>query len=645
VVNGATTSIAALIANDGGDGISLREAVLAANADNTDAADVIDFGSLKGTIQLTNVDHAGEIVISSNLAINGPGADLLGIQAFAGTATAGDGARIFNVDDGVASMVLDAAISGLKLTGGDANGSGGAISARENLIVAESHITANATRMEGGGIFAAPISLSSTFVNSLSIINCLITGNAAMSEGGGIRKQTGSLIIEGSTLSANTAVYGAGLSVADHVTTFQVRDSIFENNVATGIGFGGGAILAYDVENVSIAACLINENRGAFLGGGVYLQGLNQTATASITGSTISDNSATSGGGGISITNVQVTVASTTITRNVVTGGTGGGGGIRSIGAATATLSVIDSEVSANSTQRDGGGISGANVTVIGSTISGNSASRNGGGIHASGTLLVSHTTVTGNMAATDGGGISANGGAMLNHAIVAGNFRGASVASDIALNATLSYSLLGVDTGALITDQGGNVIGTAMEPINPLLSPLADNGGPTMTHAFLAGSPAMDAGDLAAMAGVGEVPEFDQRGFAFSRVVNGRIDMGAFEHGAVSADFDVDLDVDGFDFLAWQRGFGLTGAAATSASGNADGDLDVDGDDLAIWESQFGDAPGMGPLITAEDIALVSPSARAATADVVLGSFDPAALFAPPDDLPRAKRRLWRRG
>jgi hypothetical protein len=83
----------------------------------------------------------------------------------------------------------------------------------------------------------------------------------------------------------------------------------------------------------------------------------------------------------------------------------------------------------------------------------------------------------------------------------------------------------------------------------------------------------------------------------------------------------------------------------ATSASGNADGDLDVDGDDLAIWEAQFGDLPGMGPLMTAEDVALVSPSVSAAMADVDLGSFYPAALFAPPDDFPRAKRRLWRRG
>lgn len=55
-----------------------------------------------------------------------------------------------------------------------------------------------------------------------------------------------------------------------------------------------------------------------------------------------------------------------------------------------------------------------------------------------------------------------------------------------------------------------------------------------------------------------------------------------------IDADFDGDGDVDGTDFLAWQRGVGLLGDAATNQAGNADGDDDVDGDDLAAWEIQF---------------------------------------------------------
>jgi len=57
------------------------------------------------------------------------------------------------------------------------------------------------------------------------------------------------------------------------------------------------------------------------------------------------------------------------------------------------------------------------------------------------------------------------------------------------------------------------------------------------------------------------------------------------------NADFDGDGDVDGADFLVWQRGFGLTGNA-TPSNGDANGDTNVDSLDLAIWERQFGVAP-----------------------------------------------------
>lgn len=53
-------------------------------------------------------------------------------------------------------------------------------------------------------------------------------------------------------------------------------------------------------------------------------------------------------------------------------------------------------------------------------------------------------------------------------------------------------------------------------------------------------------------------------------------------------ADFDVDGDVDGDDFLSWQRGYGLTGTASLS-DGDADFDGDVDGVDLGHWESAYG--------------------------------------------------------
>jgi len=53
-----------------------------------------------------------------------------------------------------------------------------------------------------------------------------------------------------------------------------------------------------------------------------------------------------------------------------------------------------------------------------------------------------------------------------------------------------------------------------------------------------------------------------------------------------VTPDFDSDLDVDGADFLIWQRGFGT---GTTFGSGDANGSMTVDGTDLALWQSDYG--------------------------------------------------------
>ena len=72
-----------------------------------------------------------------------------------------------------------------------------------------------------------------------------------------------------------------------------------------------------------------------------------------------------------------------------------------------------------------------------------------------------------------------------------------------------------------------GNLVATG-DQINtdPMLGPLQDNGGPTFTHALLPGSIAVDAGDP----NFTPPTNYDQRGPGFSRVYNGRIDIGAFE-------------------------------------------------------------------------------------------------------------------
>lgn len=70
-------------------------------------------------------------------------------------------------------------------------------------------------------------------------------------------------------------------------------------------------------------------------------------------------------------------------------------------------------------------------------------------------------------------------------------------------------------------------------------------------------------------------------------------------------ADFDNDGDVDGRDFLAWQRGFGAT-SGATPDDGDANGDGAVNEADLQIWSSQY----GSGASQAASANAVPEPSA-----------------------------------
>jgi hypothetical protein len=86
-----------------------------------------------------------------------------------------------------------------------------------------------------------------------------------------------------------------------------------------------------------------------------------------------------------------------------------------------------------------------------------------------------------------------------------------------------LGHNLIGNGSGSSGFDPT-DLVGTASNPIDPLLGPLADNGGPTLTMALLPGSPAIDAGDNT------DAPMWDQRGPGFRRIVNGTIDIGAYE-------------------------------------------------------------------------------------------------------------------
>jgi Planctomycete extracellular len=549
--------------------VSLRDAIAAAPAGET-----IDF-SVTGMINLSSL---GELTISKSLTIDGPGAEVLTIKAYDPSPASSNSGRVFNIDDGTNGLT-DVEIAGLTLTGGRTNSGGGAIRSSENLVVTDSVITGNQATV-GGGIH--------TQSGSATITNTVISENHA-DEGGGVHIQNGSLTIAGSTLSNNSAKYGGGI---------------------------GG-----DSGDVTISGSVINDNRAFADGGGIW----QFSADLSVHSSTISGNMADRNGGGID-SEGSLTVTASTISDNhaAVSFSFGGGGGIRSLGPTT----IVDSTISGNTasvggglsqygpldisgstingnTAETGGGIFVSNlfgtlqITVLSSTISGNIASEAGGGLAFVGSEMtadVRHSTITNNQAPTDmAGGIAssaAEAGTQIDIAssIIADNPSG----SDLQFTGgvinpfvSMGFNLVGSGNGsAAFSLAGGDQIGASA-----MLAPFADNGGPTMTHALTAGSPAIDMGDPAAVAGMGNTPLYDQRGNPFTRVYGGRIDVGAFElqssEPALPGDYDRDNDVDQDDYLYWKQHFGLTVPAFSGADGNGNGM--VDAADYTVWRDNLG--------------------------------------------------------
>ena len=246
-----------------------------------------------------------------------------------------------------------------------------------------------------------------------------------------------------------------------------------------------------------------------------------------MTNSTVSGNSASYDGGGIFSRESRELF---TLTNSTVSGNSAGhdGGGIYSGGS----LILTNSTVSGNSAGHDGGGINsgaGSLTTLTNSTISGNSAVRRGGGIHFYySTLKLTGSTLSGNSAAS-GGGIFSFGSmydstVTLTNSIIANSKSG----SDCS---RFTYELPPV-TGSKIIYKGKNLIEDGSCKVvehgglkgDPKLGPLIDNGGPTLTHALLTGSIALNAASDAAQ----PVQFKDQRGAKRPQGVHR--DIGAFE-------------------------------------------------------------------------------------------------------------------
>jgi predicted outer membrane repeat protein len=308
-----------------------------------------------------------------------------------------------------------------------------------------------------------------------------------------------------------------------------ISDVTVRHGYLAGANANGGGI--YNEGSLTVSRAAISANHvGVGQGGGI-----NNAPLASLTlvNSTLSQNSSDYFGGAIDNSG-SLDLRNSTLSQNTALTV---GGAISSSG----TLKISNSTIFGNSSN-DGGGIYTGTGTlyVINSTISQNYANTNGGGIlkyGTSGLVALYNTTIIDNDADHDrdqlggiGGGVYSGAGArfMVVNTLIAGNTILDAPFSDDCNGMLEAYgqNLFGDMSGCTIP----NVLNAGLISLNTI-GPLQDNGGPTWTHALLAGSEAIDTtiDSLGCVDETGALLTTDQRGAA--RPVGVRCDVGAFEY------------------------------------------------------------------------------------------------------------------
>ena len=320
------------------------------------------------------------------------------------------------------------------------------------------------------------------------------------------------------------AVDGNAASRVFHITngvTVVISGLTITNGAVSGSfpGHVGGGIWN-DHSTLTLSNCaIINNSGGDGPGGGIYNDGGNGSAALIAIASSISGNSVTNNGGGIESYGYNgssmISLIACTVSSNTASGNATVGGGIFNNGnSGSATLSVSNCTFSGNAANENGGAIYNtsspgvsANLTLIACTFSGNSVSTPGGsgGIFVGGSFAKLEIGDTILKAGVSGGNVGINGGKVI----------------------TDGYNL--------VSDGGLGLFTNTTDRVNtdPLLAPLANNGGPTLTCAPLSNSPAIDQGESFALT-------TDQRGaprpflFSLPNPAGGDgSDIGAFELGS----------------------------------------------------------------------------------------------------------------
>lgn len=311
---------------------------------------------------------------------------------------------------------------------------------------------------------------------------------------------TDPLYIENVTITRSLSIYGSGMysttvDGAASGTVFKIEPglmvTITDMSVTNGSNTNGGGIhnmFSY----LKLWQVQVFSNAGSYAGGGIFND---YNSILEIANSAIHHNTAVIGGGVyngglVDISNSQMTITGSVIYSNAATSGSGGG-----------LYNNLE-----------------AQTDIANSTISFNRAGSAGGGLENLGFISMMNLTINGNDSPF-GGGLFNSGQITVGNTIIANSPNGSNCVLSGSLN-SIGHNLDSDDSCGLTAV--GDITNT-----NPLLGQLQDNGGPTLTHALLANSPAQDAGDdIICQSAL--VNGIDQRGV--SRPQGPACDIGAFE-------------------------------------------------------------------------------------------------------------------
>jgi len=397
----------------------------------------------------------------------------------------------------------------------------------------------------GGGIYMA---------ETLSMKNVMIDNNIAEARGGGLVFGGATAYLVNTNFEHNTASE-AGSAIYNVQGNLTIVDSYFSTNYSDP---GGGTLFNTSEGNVILLRVKFLDNSGYTYSAGIANE------SGSITGQDLLFDLNVSGhGSGTAITNLAGVV---NLTRSVFSNNTGYfGGAIGNLDEGTFFL--LDSSIISNTAVATGGGIFNRGMLMLRRiTVSDNSAGI-GGGIANEGTLGLTNSTISGNRANVHGAGIYNSGTAFLNSSTIAENLASIIVTtgygggvynvppSTLTLRNTIlsgnhyqrgdfyinndCYGTLNTQHYNLISVMGNCTLNFGQDldqlGVDPQLGDLADNGGPTFTHALLEGSPAIDAANPnGCYDQLGTTLTKDQRGYIrdWDGDADGvaRCDIGAYE-------------------------------------------------------------------------------------------------------------------